>query len=58
MSMDDPGFSHIFPPETLDEVVGPMANRSVVVYGRWRRRMGRKERYLLKEIDLDEDAID
>jgi len=46
------------PPETLDEVVGPMVNRSVVVFGRWKRRMGHKDKIILKEIDLDEDATD
>ena len=46
------------PAETLDEVVGPMVNRSVVVFGRWKRRSGKKDKFLLKEIDLDEDATD
>jgi len=46
------------PPETLDEVVGPMVNRSVVVFGRWSRPRGRKGKFHLKEIDLDEDSMD
>jgi len=35
-----------------------MVNRSVVVFGRWKRRLGKKDKFLLKEIDLDEDATD
>jgi len=38
--------------------VGPMVNRSVVVFGRWARQRGRKRKFHLKEIDLDEDAAD
>jgi hypothetical protein len=35
-----------------------MVNRSVVVCVRWSKQRGRKRRFFLKEIDLDEEASD
>lgn len=40
--------------DVLDDVVGPMVNRKVVVRGSWRQTAGTK-RFLLREIDLHLD---
>jgi hypothetical protein len=43
-------------PDVLDEVVGPMVNRRVIAYGRWKGRQARGQKFALSEIELDEEA--
>ncbi len=41
------------PPDFLDDVVGPMVNRSVIAYGKVTKKV-----FLLRDIELDEEADD
>jgi len=41
--------------DMLDDVVGPMVNRSVIAYGRMKGRQGRPQKFHLDEIEFDEE---
>lgn len=41
--------------DMLDDVVGPMVNRSVIAYGRLKGRRGRPQKFHLDEIEFDEE---